>query len=1344
MIKNFTQKYAGMSQDVTLSKTQDKKYWSANNLRIVATTQSSTFSITNEMGNEKVFDIPTPGLSTILTSVAYTVNGTPKYLPYKTRTSDIVPPRCQIEDEFMGKTSGVQKIIGVTEARDSVVIVTTDNAGWDCIWELTDLNSGSFGLDLLYMNNLGLSTSHPVQILYNYENSIIEKIYLVDGVNQLRYMNLRQSTVNGDLLNLADMEPTAIDTVSNFELSQPVITNVVGGGSHTSGMIQYAYGLYVLNGSQTTISPVSELRAIDKGPGLGGGEVNENLGKSVIVSIPNIDPDYTHIKIYAIKYTSYQQDPEVTIVVDKEIDNYTSMTYFDNGRHLYPIDLATFIFLGSAPKIPRHIATKKSRMFLFNVKEKNFNVDADMRAYGHNSGGSAVIWENLTYSGTTVNGQSINVNTTTYSVPKKHDAINKDYDIYKFQKDGVTYGGSGKFLDYELYRSNVANSENYKFFKDNEIYRISIRFFNGRGQYTDPIWVADFITPIGNLLGQFNQLKVTLKSEFQTWVDAQTWDDDNAKPIGFEVLRADRELSDRSIMAQGMLNSTVASYPTTTKYKELAERKSKAESSEARKMPSLTRTFATAFPVHQHTNYWDLSFTRESPDANWDRTLKYKAETYKAENSKDWRVQTFQFGKLMQMYSPDISFSDVSVDSSQQLYILGLAKENEKAMWAAESTPGTGVSELEAKFEGGLNRDAPIANKIKGDLDNLNDKGLFAATDSKQFVSYNQMYRSFKGLFIPVISGRDHYEISGTPEITERGADWTSYNGDGRLRYANHLLEFLQDDFQSSQEVNSDSEQTVVGCNALGERCITLMEGAGDLDQALSIEQIHSQSITLPAFNNNGVLIAELRAPKYTYYVGGYYGGFTYEAKSLSNYLPIGAYTSIDTGTVHIVSPGDTFVGDYKFTKLSKTESTPDRSQTQLTEIIEFTVETTVDLKNRADLSLEVWDNRWQPSYDEYHKYNAVYSQQPKLLSSTAPGFKYKQVNEFDTRIIASKEKIAGENIDSWTDFLENEQKDLDGKYGPINDVINFNDEIFTLQDTAVAKISINPRVQTQGSDGISIELGVGAAIHDYHYITTESGALTKWGTVATPSGFYYFDLLNKSINKISQGAVNITDQQGMHTYFEKNINYDSLIKGLPGEGDGVSTGYNPVNQDVYFSFLQGTNSFTIAFNEVSQSFTSFYDYIPAFYINKGNKMITTGPLNTTLWEHFRGNRGQYYGQYYDTDLKFNVNSLSPDSVSFNNIKYRTQVTDAQGIIMPVRTLNTIRVHNDYQDTGIRQLTLNSNLKKRLQTFTAQIPRELGTMHRIRSPWAFMEFTFSNGNDEKLILHDITVFYTQH
>ena len=106
------------------------------------------------------------------------------------------------------------------------------------------------------MVSIRLSKQNLVQVVYNYENSIIEKIYFTDGINQLRFMNIRQSIDNGDLLNLVDIKTSSINIVSEFNLSAPIIKDTAPGGEHTAGKIQYAYNLYILNGSQTSISPL--------------------------------------------------------------------------------------------------------------------------------------------------------------------------------------------------------------------------------------------------------------------------------------------------------------------------------------------------------------------------------------------------------------------------------------------------------------------------------------------------------------------------------------------------------------------------------------------------------------------------------------------------------------------------------------------------------------------------------------------------------------------------------------------------------------------------------------------------------------------------------------------------------------------------------------------------------------------------------------------------------------------------------------------------------------------------------------------------------------------------------
>lgn len=1346
MIKQNIQKFNGMSQDVTLSKTGGSKYWSARNIRISATDQPSTFSITNEHGNESVLDIPIPVLNTDTTSFDYTVGVITKSLPYKTTNSNAVPPRCQIEEEYLSKTSGAQIIIGIEEARDSVIITTTDDAGWDCVWEFTDLNSGSYGLTLLYLNNLAFSSDHPIQLIYNYENSIIEKIYFVDGINQLRFMNIRQSEANGDLINLADMDPSAIDTVSNFDLSQPAIQGVVGGGSHTSGMVQYAYGLYVLNGSQTTTSPLSALVPISKGDGLGGGELNETLGKAVLVNIPDVDVNYTHIKIYLIKYTSFNQTPEIAVIADKEIDNYEKLSYYDNGTILYNISLSQFLFLGSSPKIPKHVAAKDSRMLLLNIKEKNFDVDLDMRAYAHTSGGSARVLENLALNENGfITGNTFVIDTNTYNVPLKHDAVTYNYNDYKYQKDGSTFGGEGLYVQVELFQSDLTDAKDFKYFKDRELYRLGIEFYNGRGQTSNPKWIMDFLSLEGNLENNYNQLKVVLKPEFYTWLsDSSNFEDDYAVPIGYRILRADRQLVDRTIIAQGMINPTIANYQHSEKTTVYNERKSQAEDPSANKMPSLTRTFEDKPPLVQCKNYHELNWNSNTDSGSSDFGTGSDRETHKAAHSKDWKAQTYQFSKLMMMYSPEISFADVSLDSSLELRVKGMHREDDLNLWATERHIVSALEEVEAKFLGGLNyRDATIVS-IKEDPKWLNDYGLWGPANSKDKTPFNQLNRSFKAGFVKNTNS-SVYQIFGTPEIAERGADFTAYNNNHQLRYANHMKGFHQDDFRysKSDDINDDAQTQVVGANTYGERCITLMEGVS-LDNAQSIEFIKSKS---SMSQSDGIMLVELRKPNQQLYLGGSYGGNSYESKSISSYIAIGDYTEIQTDNIYIKSPGDTFVYPFSFLKMVKTDiELKDRSMTQMTEIITFPVETTIDLKNRNDLSLEAWDNRYQPRYDEYMDYNTVYSQSPTLVQTTDPGFKFKQVSEFDTRIISSKQKIAGEAIDSWTDYLENEQMDLDGKYGPINGVINYRDEIITFQDSGVARLSVNPRVQTTGSDGLEIELGTGNVLHDYNYLSTVSGSLNKWAIKASDKGFYYFDLLNKSIMRgNTQSIENLSDLQGMHHFLVNNTDFLNLSPDLPLKDRGVVIGYDNVNKDIFFSFRKAEGSFTLGFNENPDAFISFYDFVPSHYMSKGSKLFTVGPNGSSLWEHGKDNKASFYGTIYPSNLIFNVNgSEQGKEVVFNNISYRSEMSDIDGLELPSNTLDFIRCYNEYQDSGQKALVLRSNIMKRNRTWTVQIPRHAGTRNRIRSPWAYIELTLTNENGYKIILHDISIMYTAY
>lgn len=1356
MISKKQSQYTGMSKDLSSDK-QGDKYFDAQNIRILATDQKSSFAVTNESGNELIFSIPTPIVNEDSTSVDYVVNSVTKSLVYKANGSTV--PRSSIETQYIistnpsvYKTSGTQVIIGKTEMRDSALIISTDNNGFDCFWELTNLNDGDFDLVLLYIGDLDLSSSNLVQALYNYENSIIQKVYFVDGVHQLRFFNLRQSVENGDSINLIDVDPGSLDVVSTFNLSQPEILSVLGGGSHTAGTIQYAYGLYILNGAQTTPSPLSELVSIDKGTGLGGGDVNEVLGRSVSLRIGSIDQKFTHIKIYSIKYTSFNEIPEISIVADKEIDDFSQFSFTDDGSGGESISLEAFVFLGSNPIIPRHIATKDNRLFPINIIEQPFDVDLDCRSFSFNSSSACSVLNDVYVdSNDNIAGASSSVSSPTFTIPQTNDSINADYDVYKYKSNGSTFGASGKYVEVEVVQSSLANADGLQLLKDRELYRIGIKFYNRLGQTSLPKWVMDLKAPTGNLSGNYNQLKVTLTAAFYTWLnDSSNFPKENDKPVGYKIIRADRTLTDQTIYAQGFINPMVANYTSRNKTRTYQAQKDAVNSTVSDIIPSMTRMFKTMTPFLKCSDYADLATRYESDIFNSfsGTTNGTFTEGMKVAASADWRAQNFQHNRLMQFYSPDVLFRDNQIDSSYKLNILGLVEQDYVANWATETNPVTGEHKVEAKFLKGITSSTPGVNPVQilSQPSYLADVGFYGPTNGENVNATHQVYRQFTGTYHPATGSSNTYDIYGSPELTQEGADFTAYNNDFKLRYSNNLKTMLLDNFEKSDQANNSGKRQIRGMNTIGAKCITFAEGPDDLnypvDSRTSIEQMHTAANTGAT---NGVLLAEFNKDSSVFYIGGIYGGMTYESKRNSAYIEIGEYNDINTNGVLIQSPGDTFVGTFTFTKMVKTdtENTSFDFNT-VSEIVSINVETTVDLLNRNDLSLGGWDNRWQPKYAEYQNYNKVYSQQPTLIKSVDTGTKFKKIQEFDGRLMSSKEKIPGEFIDGWTDFLENETMDLDGKYGPINAVVNLRDEIFCLQDTAVAQIAINPRVQTPAGDGIALELGVGGILHDYMYKSTTIGCLNKWGAVVSENAFYFIDVINKGIMTFDGSIVGrLSDLEGFHHELLGRMNYSELSQDNPVLGTGVSLGYNPVNADVYFSFLQSGDNFTLGFNEKIGSFVSYYDYVPAWYINKGSVLVTTDQTSNGLWEHFKGLPNHFYGVHHKSSITLHV-APEGDEIILNNASYKMELTNQSGSEVLNKGLTGVRVYNDYQDSGVVPLVQRRNVFKKFRNWKINFPRNSGTRDRVRSSWGFAEFSFENTSGNKLILHDITIFFTQH
>jgi len=174
--------------------------------------------------------------------------------------------------------------------------------------------------------------------------------------------------------------------------------------------------------------------------------------------------------------------------------------------------------------------------------------------------------------------------------------------------------------------------------------------------------------------------------------------------------------------------------------------------------------------------------------------------------------------------------------------------------------------------------------------------------------------------FFTPVNTNNILDIYGIPEITELGQNYTTYNNDVGYRYTNSLSSILTDgDTHFADDGNCGRK--IVSVNADGQRCTTFVTDDGT--QNPNIKNWNRPTIE-SIFNGLGVtgdnfgLIAELVKTQQEIYLGGIYGGNSWEDKLRTNYVEIGDYHDFTSAINFIASPGDTFVNFFKFLRIAR------------------------------------------------------------------------------------------------------------------------------------------------------------------------------------------------------------------------------------------------------------------------------------------------------------------------------------------------------------------------------------------------------------------------------------------
>lgn len=500
--KSFPLINKGMNRDLSISEVGKSSAYDNHNIRITARDHDTLLSITNERGNKEL-------------SLVGTIHG---------------------------------DLIGWNVLNDHLVIFTTgeafpqseeqDGRQWhDHIYRI-DREDQGYTLTALYHGELGFDIQHPIESVVYFETEDLQKIYWVDGVNVLRFMNFMATPAEiqkwADAVTAGDYTVFDSNRVSEFDVDV-TITKDNAGNVRPNGVVQYLITYFTNHGSETGYVWMSDLVYLS--PSDRGGEADGTNTNNVMLTIKNLDIRFTHFRVYSVMRTEYNGTTQAYLVGEYEIPtkvvNHQTVSdtiiVTDDGGHLTAEDSSKLLYLGSQPVIAGTLEHKDDTLFLGELHsigkddyKKLTDAIATMR---DNNGICQHLWFEYSDDG---------------------DVNNPISDI-DYAPDNGAYSYNSQL---QMTSSQISG------FKGGEKYRFGLKFQRADGADTETFWLGDRVNTLYPMIdvitGKIRRIIALCSLQANVITEM--------KALGFKTVQlmiAEASDADRSVKAQGILNPTM-------------------------------------------------------------------------------------------------------------------------------------------------------------------------------------------------------------------------------------------------------------------------------------------------------------------------------------------------------------------------------------------------------------------------------------------------------------------------------------------------------------------------------------------------------------------------------------------------------------------------------------------------------------------------------------------------------------------------------------------------------------------------------------------------------------------
>ena len=453
----------------------------------------------------------------------------------------------------------------------------------------------------------------------------------------------------------------------------------------------------------------------------------------------------------------------------------------------------------------------------------------------------------------------------------------------------------------------------------------------------------------------------------------------------------------------------------------------------------------------------------------------------------------------------------------------------------------------------------------------------------------------------------------------------------------------------------------------------------------------------------------------------------------------------LSTSNIIIGHTGDTFFQRWDCERILPLK---EDSENSVIDMVSLYLETYINLDGRYDNRRGLMDNL-KSTLENTNLINNVYSASGSnggntIFTSKILDDKF-NLNKFPSQITWSKAKIPTEEVDTWTNITLASVLDMDGNKGPVRALRRFNNSIISFQDKGISEVLFNSRTQLSTTEGVPIEIANSSKVDGKRYLSDKMGCSNKWSIVETKRGLYFIDNISSSINLFNGQFESLSDKYGFKNWIQQNNSMSSWNPGNPTNFIGY---WDKINDDIYFVNPCLQNN-TICFNEMINSFTSFYNYgnVPMM-INLEDKFVSF--RDNKLWLQGEGEYNKIFNEEQPFYTLYRINPNPYTDKIFSNIEYKADMFDSSDNLTD-STFNKLKVWNEYQsnEIEINKDTLDSypDVKRKFRTWRLDIPRDKISsdnpygLNRMRNPWLYIELLKNYEGNQRMEFHNIDVTY---